>query len=75
MAFLDYVNEICSEICDVIVTNVNKFYQGAASPRHQASLRAQQQWQSYQRRVLQCKLFGQPHSRDPKPLKYSGQRH
>ena len=37
MAFLDYVNEICNEICDVIATNVNRFYPGTISPRRKAS--------------------------------------
>lgn len=60
MAFLDYVNEICNEIYDVIVTNVNKLYQGAgtsstSSPHREISIRPAQQWQNYQKK-LQRKL-------------------
>ena len=34
-AFLHYVNDICTELCDVIQTNVTKVYEGLNSPSRQ----------------------------------------
>ena len=34
-AFLNYVNDICTELCDAIQTNVTKVYEGLNSPARQ----------------------------------------
>ena len=34
-AFLSYVNDKCTEICDAIQTNVTKVYEGLSSPGRQ----------------------------------------